>query len=113
MAVDPTWLPVLHPQYCTFSPPLVQPPPFFDTASGTVRCFMNCTFGMWVWSLLLLYQPVLISIAGIHCWPIEAQELPYPDGLEKYKLFGQFLLQGKVSKSWHVSLCWLLMAVYR
>eukprot|EP00731_Ephydatia_muelleri_P038171 Em0671g3a len=35
---------------------------------------------------------------GSHCWSIEAQELPYPDGLNKYKLFGQFLLQGKVIK---------------
>ncbi len=33
---------------------------------------------------------------GSHCWPIPVQELPYPDSLDKYKLFAQFLLQGKV-----------------
>ncbi len=27
---------------------------------------------------------------------MSAQELPYPDCLDKYKLFAQFLLQGKV-----------------
>ncbi len=34
--------------------------------------------------------------AGDLSWPVSAQELPYPDGVDKYKLFAQFLLQGKV-----------------
>lgn len=35
-------------------------------------------------------------------WPLGAQELSYPESLDKYKLFGQFLLQGKV----HVAVDW-------
>ena len=39
-----------------------------------------------------------VPLAGEHCWPVAAQELPYPDILDKYKLFAQFLLQGKVGQ---------------
>ena len=33
---------------------------------------------------------------GSSCWHLEVQEVAYPDCLEKYKLFAQFFLQGKV-----------------
>ena len=41
---------------------------------------------------------VCVCFTGGVGWPISTQEaLPYPDSLDKYKLFAQFLLQGKVS----------------
>ena len=45
MAVEEDWLPLVQPQFCTFSPPLDDPPPFFDSHSGTVRCYRSCTYG--------------------------------------------------------------------
>lgn len=76
-AIEESWLPLLQPQYCSFSSPLRLPPPFFDDESGTVKCYMTCTYGQC-------------------CWPIPAQKLPYPGGLDEYRVFAQFLLQGKV-----------------
>ena len=45
-AVEASWLPRIQPDYCTFSPPLEDPPPFFDSTTGTVSCHMTCTYGM-------------------------------------------------------------------
>ena len=39
---------------------------------------------------------VVLMHSGCYSWLIAPQELPYPSGLEKYKWFGQFFLQGKV-----------------
>ena len=44
-AVDASWFPRIQPDHCTFSPPLEDPPPFFDDATGTVCCHMTCTYG--------------------------------------------------------------------
>lgn len=33
---------------------------------------------------------------GVHGWPVAALDLPHPEGLDKFKLFGQFLVEGKV-----------------
>ena len=33
---------------------------------------------------------------GAHNWPLPSCELPHPEGLQQYKLFAKFLLQGKV-----------------
>ena len=37
-----------------------------------------------------------ITFVGELSWPLGAQELSYPESLDKYRLFAQFLLQGKV-----------------
>ncbi|XP_065890829.1 probable ATP-dependent RNA helicase DHX37 isoform X2 [Dysidea avara] len=76
-AVIPEWLAVCVPNMCTFSKPLNDPPPSYDDNTGTVKCHIAATF-------------------GCYSWPIAPQELPYPDGIDKYKLFGQFFLQGLV-----------------
>lgn len=41
---------------------------------------------------------IMLLYAGSSCWPIAVQEVPYPDSLDKYKLFAQFFLQGKVMR---------------
>ena len=75
MAIERSWLPLILPENCTFSVPLELPPPSFDDATGTIK--LHCI--------------------GELSWALGAQELPYPDTLEKYRVFGQFLLQGKVT----------------
>ena len=44
------------------------------------------------------YEQGTVMFPGELSWPLGAQELPYPETLDKYRLFGQFLLQGKVTK---------------
>ena len=43
------------------------------------------------------YCSVLPLSTGPHAWPIPVQNLPYPESLEKYKVFGQLMMEGKVS----------------
>ena len=62
---------------CTFSKPLQDPAPRYDSEAGLVKCHMTCTFGP-------------------RSWQVPAQELEYPTGLDKYKWFGKFLLEGRV-----------------
>ena len=56
------------------------PQPRYDAESGLVKCHMSCSFGP-------------------RSWQIPAQELDYPSGLEKFKWFARFLLEGKVEPS--------------
>ncbi|XP_054629398.1 probable ATP-dependent RNA helicase DHX37 [Dunckerocampus dactyliophorus] len=76
-AVEADWVPRLLPQYCHFSSPQETPPPWFCSSTGTVRCHRSSTF---------------FRVA----WQLPAVEMEYPDGLERYKLFAQFLLEGEV-----------------
>nr|XP_015221336.1 PREDICTED: probable ATP-dependent RNA helicase DHX37 [Lepisosteus oculatus] len=76
-AVDPEWIPLLLPQYCHFEKPLETPPPRFCPESGRVRCWRESTF----------YR------VG---WRLSAIQVDYPEGLERYKLFARFLLEGQV-----------------
>ncbi|XP_034548008.1 probable ATP-dependent RNA helicase DHX37 [Notolabrus celidotus] len=76
-AVDAEWVPQLLPQYCHFNPPLETPSPWFCSSTGTIRCNRSSTFFR----------------VG---WPLPAVEKEYPDGLERYKLFSKFLLEGQV-----------------
>lgn len=76
-AVEAQWVPLLLPQYCHFGSPLDSPSPWFCLATGTVRCQRSSTF---------------FRIG----WQLPAVEVEYPDGLEKYKMFARFLLEGQV-----------------
>ena len=76
-AIEPEWLPVLCPSQCTFSAPLETPAARYDPVQGQVLCHMNVTFGRSGWLL-----PVI--------------ELPFPAGLDRFKYFAQFLLDGSV-----------------
>ncbi|XP_042344791.1 probable ATP-dependent RNA helicase DHX37 [Plectropomus leopardus] len=76
-AVEAKWVPELLPQYCHFGSPLESPSPWFCSSSGTVRC----------------HRPSTFFRVG---WQLPAVELEYPDGLERYKLFARFLLEGQV-----------------
>ncbi|XP_053727943.1 probable ATP-dependent RNA helicase DHX37 [Synchiropus splendidus] len=76
-AVEPDWIPRLLPQYCHFSSPLEKPAPRFCPTTGTIRCHRTSTF-------------FRVS------WQLPAVETEYPDNLDRYKLFAQFLLEGEV-----------------
>uniref|UniRef100_A0A3B3VT34 Activating signal cointegrator 1 complex subunit 3 n=1 Tax=Poecilia latipinna TaxID=48699 RepID=A0A3B3VT34_9TELE len=76
-AVEADWVPQLLPQYCHFGPPLDSPPPWFCSSSGTIRCHRLSTFFR----------------VG---WQLPAVETEHPEGLERYRLFARFLLEGQV-----------------
>ncbi|XP_059192536.1 probable ATP-dependent RNA helicase DHX37 [Centropristis striata] len=76
-AVEAEWVPELLPQYCHFGSPLESPSPWFCSSTGTIRCHRSSTF---------------FRVA----WKLPAVEMEYPDGLERYKLFARFLLEGQV-----------------
>ncbi|XP_076005652.1 putative ATP-dependent RNA helicase DHX37 [Genypterus blacodes] len=76
-AVEADWVPQLLPQYCHFGSPLDSPPPWLCSSTGSVRC----------------HRPSTFFRVG---WQLPAVEMPFPDGLERYKLFARFLLEGQV-----------------
>ncbi|KAG5840982.1 hypothetical protein ANANG_G00194730 [Anguilla anguilla] len=76
-AVDRDWIPQLLPMYCHFGKPLETPAPRICPDSGRVRCHRESTFFR----------------VG---WQLPAVEVDYPEGLERYKLFAKFLLEGQV-----------------
>ena len=77
IAIEPEWIPIFVPRLCTFSKPLEDPPPRYDPEVGMVKCHMTCLF-------------------GLRAWQIPAQEMEYPPGLDRYRWFSRFLLEGKV-----------------
>ncbi|XP_053480856.1 probable ATP-dependent RNA helicase DHX37 isoform X1 [Ictalurus furcatus] len=76
-AVQADWIPKLLPQYCHFSGPEQSPAPWYCTLSGNVKCQQQSTFFR----------------VG---WKLPAIEMDHPEGLERYKLFAKFLLEGQV-----------------
>lgn len=75
--VEPEWLPIYAPKYCTFSSPLEDPPPRYDRKKDKILCYVTSTFGP-------------------HAWQMEAVEQEFGDGLDKFRWFARFLLQGDV-----------------
>uniref|UniRef100_A0A0A9YHQ9 Putative ATP-dependent RNA helicase kurz n=2 Tax=Lygus hesperus TaxID=30085 RepID=A0A0A9YHQ9_LYGHE len=76
-AIEPEWLPIFALPLCHMSQPLEDPPPRYDQESGTVKCRLSGTFGRSGWELPLV-------------------ELEYPPGLDKYRWFAVFFLDGSV-----------------
>ncbi|KAG2470565.1 DHX37 helicase, partial [Polypterus senegalus] len=75
--VQPEWIPVLLPQYSHFGKPLETPGPSYCKETGKVKCHRESTF----------YR------IG---WQLPAVEVDYPQGLDKYKHFARYLLEGEV-----------------
>ncbi|KAK2538102.1 hypothetical protein Q9966_005863 [Columba livia] len=76
-AVEPEWIPVLLPPYCHFGKPLENPPPSYCPETGRIRC----------------HRP---SVFHRVSWELPAVEVDYPEGIDRYKYFARFLLEGKV-----------------
>ncbi|XP_028820912.1 probable ATP-dependent RNA helicase DHX37, partial [Denticeps clupeoides] len=75
-AVEADWIPKILPQYCHFSAPQENPGPRYSPDSGRIRCHCESTFFR----------------VG---WKLPSVEMDYPEGLERYKLFARFLLEGQ------------------
>ncbi|XP_043835090.1 probable ATP-dependent RNA helicase DHX37 isoform X2 [Dromiciops gliroides] len=78
-AVEAAWIPVLLPSYCHFEKPLEDPPPAYCSKTGQVVCHRASTF----------YR------VG---WQLPAVQVAYPEGLDRYKYFARFFLEGEVFK---------------
>ncbi|XP_069789305.1 probable ATP-dependent RNA helicase DHX37 isoform X2 [Narcine bancroftii] len=78
-AIEPEWIPLLLPQYSHFGKPLDTPPPRYCPKTGRVKCHRESTF---------------FRIG----WQLPAVEVDYPEGLDRYKYFAKFLLEGTVIK---------------
>ncbi|KAL1440635.1 hypothetical protein MTO96_009193 [Rhipicephalus appendiculatus] len=74
---NPNGCPSTPPKYCTFSSPLEDPPPRYDRKKDKVLCYVTSTFGP-------------------HAWQMEAVEQEFGEGLDKFRWFARFLLQGDV-----------------
>ncbi|KAF4798831.1 DEAH-box helicase 37 [Turdus rufiventris] len=78
-AVEPEWIPALLPPYCHFGKPLESPAPSYCPGTGRIRC----------------HRPSVFYRVG---WQLPAVEVDYPAGIDRYKHFARFLLEGKVIK---------------
>ncbi|KAL1458425.1 hypothetical protein WDU94_008580 [Cyamophila willieti] len=76
-AIEPEWLPIYAPSLCSFSPPLEEPPPRYFPSNKKLLCHVNATFGK----------------SG---WPLPIVEIDMPKGLDRYKWFAVFLLDGSI-----------------
>ncbi|XP_078410231.1 putative ATP-dependent RNA helicase DHX37 isoform X2 [Cetorhinus maximus] len=78
-SIESEWIPLLLPQYSHFGKPLDTPPPRYCAETGRVKCHRRSTF---------------FRIG----WQLPAVEVDYPEGLDRYKYFAKFLLEGAVIK---------------
>uniref|UniRef100_A0A673VE54 DEAH-box helicase 37 n=1 Tax=Suricata suricatta TaxID=37032 RepID=A0A673VE54_SURSU len=76
-AVEVQWIPALLPSYCQFDKPLEEPPPAYCPERGRVLCHRASVF----------YR------VG---WPLPAVQVDFPEGIDRYKHFARFLLEGQV-----------------
>uniref|UniRef100_A0A8D0HC67 DEAH-box helicase 37 n=1 Tax=Sphenodon punctatus TaxID=8508 RepID=A0A8D0HC67_SPHPU len=79
LAVNSEWIPVLLPPYCHFEKPLDNPPPFYCPETGRIKC----------------HRPSVFYRVG---WQLPAVEVDYPEGIDRYKYFAKFLLEGQIVK---------------
>uniref|UniRef100_UPI00398EC82E probable ATP-dependent RNA helicase DHX37 n=1 Tax=Pristiophorus japonicus TaxID=55135 RepID=UPI00398EC82E len=77
--IESEWIPLLLPEYSHYGKPLVTPPPRFCPDTGRIKCHRESTFFR----------------VG---WQLPAVEVDYPEGLDRYKYFAKFLLEGTVIK---------------
>ncbi|KAL4686773.1 hypothetical protein H8959_018901 [Pygathrix nigripes] len=76
-SVEVQWIPALLPSYCQFDKPLEEPAPTYCPERGRVLCHRASVF----------YR------VG---WPLPAIEVNFPEGIDRYKHFARFLLEGQV-----------------
>ncbi|ELU07825.1 hypothetical protein CAPTEDRAFT_170843 [Capitella teleta] len=76
-AIQAEWLPIFAPSRCNFSKPLEHPAPRYQLSSGKVLCHSTST-------------------CGPHGWQIPEVEMEFPVGVDRFKWFGRFLLEGIV-----------------
>ncbi|XP_003461675.2 probable ATP-dependent RNA helicase DHX37 [Cavia porcellus] len=75
--VEEQWIPALLPTFCQFQAPLEEPAPTYCPERGRVQCHRASVF----------YR------VG---WPLPAIQVDFPEGIDRYKHFARFLLEGQV-----------------
>ncbi len=78
--VDARWLVSHATPLCTFSKPLADPPPWYDSLGDQVMCWVSPSFGPHLWEL------------PSHAFPMKSSKI-------RVALFASALLQGKVFPS--------------
>ncbi|KAM5238994.1 putative ATP-dependent RNA helicase DHX37 [Ctenodactylus gundi] len=76
-AVEVEWIPALLPAYCQFDKPLEEPAPVYCPEKGRVLCHRGSVF----------YR------VG---WLLPAVQVDFPQGIDCYRHFARFLLEGQV-----------------
>lgn len=102
--MDERWIPALLPAYCQFEPPLEEPAPAYCPESGRVLCHRASVFCESPWALGRCGCWRLPSSHPSHwlCppdrvgWPLPAVQVDFPEGIDRYKHFARFLLEGQV-----------------
>ncbi|CAK8691730.1 unnamed protein product [Clavelina lepadiformis] len=79
-SIEPEWLAHFCPHYCHFSKPLDLPEPRYDVTTDQVKCHVTASYGRLSWSL-------------------GAVEIDFPAGIDRYRWFGRFLLEGLIMTS--------------
>ncbi|KAK9848573.1 hypothetical protein WJX84_001989, partial [Apatococcus fuscideae] len=76
-AIEAHWLPEVAAPLCTFSAPLLDPPPAWDKEKDSVHARHEVTYGG-------------------HAWPLPHHSRPHPDAEQRYATFAAALLEGRV-----------------
>eukprot|EP01124_Arcella_intermedia_P004963 TRINITY_DN12874_c0_g1_i1.p1 TRINITY_DN12874_c0_g1~~TRINITY_DN12874_c0_g1_i1.p1 ORF type:complete len:639 (+),score=166.54 TRINITY_DN12874_c0_g1_i1:92-1918(+) len=73
--INPSWLPELAEPLITYSAPLEVPPPKWDPEADKILCFVTPTYGP-------------------NEWVLPHHQMELPGGVEKYRYFARYLLEG-------------------
>jgi ATP-dependent RNA helicase DHX37/DHR1 len=73
--VPMNWIGIVGKSFCSFGNPVEKPSPRYDAAKDVIYCHCRPTFGN---------------------WELDLAEIEFPDGLQKYRYFLKFLLQGDI-----------------
>ncbi|KAJ1413633.1 P-loop containing nucleoside triphosphate hydrolase [Sesbania bispinosa] len=76
-SVEPAWLVEHAKSSCIFSPPLMDPRPFYDAQTDQVKCWVIPTFGRF-------------------CWELPKHSLPISNDEHRVQVFAYALLEGQV-----------------
>lgn len=85
--VDPEWLPEYARVLCTFSAPLSDPEPYYNSKDDRVCSWVVPTFGPHLWPLPLHGMPIKDDLTRVSVFAyslLEGQILPCLRGLDKY-----------------------------
>ena len=75
-AIQPAWLGNLGKPLTSMSKVMEDPEPRYDAIKDEMKCFARLGYG--------------------NSWSLPAQEVPFPESLEKYRWFSRFFLEGLV-----------------
>ncbi|GFQ78141.1 probable ATP-dependent RNA helicase DHX37 [Trichonephila clavata] len=97
--IEPEWMAAFSENLCSFSDPLEDPPPMYDSEKDRIYCHMGGTFGPWQWDLPTVRMEMpkdFLKYSWFCLFFLNGQVCP---AIEKYKEF--YLSQpATILKSW-------------